>query len=379
MPELPKSKLFRLKRHSGYQRTMESIDPPGRVVQRLEFVDSGVMEVHQNVESPNVREYVLTQKGRELAPSVIALASWGARWTEQEGPEPELEHDCGGALEQLMRCVNCGEHPSLGSVHARLPADAQVQDPESDATSGDPDADLPRADVKVTVLGTFAIRMDGELLSPLPNGTQRILAYLALHENAVTRISMAGTMWPEVSDQSASASLRSALSRLDVPTRDAIMSASGGIGLEESVVVDLRQAQALAHRLLEHGVQASSDDLNESAVAVLSLDLLPGWYDDWVLSEADAWTVLRRNALEAQAGFLTARDRWAEAAGAARVAIAIDPLRESPQACLIRVHLARGNQSEALKAYDQYEALLMTEMGLEPTLHISSLVSAIRR
>jgi len=155
--------------------------------------------------------------------------------------------------------------------------------------------------------------------------------------------------------------------------------ASGGIRLEDSVVVDVREGRALAHRLLEHDGSVENEDLNDAAVAVLSLELLPGWYDDWVLAEADDWRVLRRNALEAQAELLSAQDRWSEAAGAARVAIAIDPLRESPQACLIRVHLARGNQSEALQVYDHYKDMLLTEIGLEPTDHMKDLVSDIQR
>jgi DNA-binding SARP family transcriptional activator/DNA-binding HxlR family transcriptional regulator len=343
-----------------------------------EFVDGGVMEMHQNVDSSDLHEYVLTKKGIDLAPSMIALAAWGNIWGDQGDPEPELEHECAGTLEQLLRCHTCGENPLMESVRPRVSGDDEPSETELGDPTGEPD-ESARSDVRVSVLGMFAIRIDDKFVSPLPNGTQRVLAYLALHENAVTRISMAGTMWPEVSDQSAGASLRSALSRMDAPTREVIMRASGGIGFEASVVVDLRFAQALAHRLLEHEAQPTEEDLNEAAIALLSLDLLPGWYDDWVITEAETWRVLRRNALEAQAGFLSARGRWAEAAAAARVAIAIDPLRESPQACLIKIHIARGNQSEAVKAYNDYRALLKREMGLEPSVHVISLVADIRR
>ena len=114
-------------------------------------------------------------------------------------------------------------------------------------------------------------------------------------------------------------------------------------------------------------------------VALLSLELLPDWYDEWVVSEADTWKHLRRNALEAQTEHLVRNGRWAEASGAARAAISIDPLRESSQACLIRIHLARGNQSEALRAYDEYCKQLMTELGLEPTTRLSGLVDHIRQ
>jgi len=88
---------------------------------------------------------------------------------------------------------------------------------------------------------------------------------------------------------------------------------------------------------------------------------------------------LRMSALEAQAGFLAAAGRLAEAAGAARAAMKVEPLRESAHASLIKVHLAEGNQSEALRVYERYRSMLESVLGLEPTALISGLVSSIRR
>jgi DNA-binding SARP family transcriptional activator len=140
-----------------------------------------------------------------------------------------------------------------------------------------------------------------------------------------------------------------------------------------------RTAKALAQRLVRAGGSPNEADLNSDAVDALSRDLLPDWYDEWVVSEAENWRYLRRNALEAQTEYLLAQDRWAEASGSARAAIEIDPLRESSQACFIRVHLARGNQSEALKVYNEYSQRLMKELGLEPTSHLSGLVEHIQQ
>jgi DNA-binding SARP family transcriptional activator len=232
--------------------------------------------------------------------------------------------------------------------------------------------------VEISLLGAFAIRIEGEAIRVLSAGTQRILAYLAIHERSVTRLAMAGSMWPDVTEQHAGGSLRSALSRLDKPTKDSIRIASAGLRLDDRVMVDFRQSKALAHRLLESGTSPSDADLSGEAVAALSMDLLPDWYDEWVVAEAETWRYSRRNALEAQSGFLCERGRWAESAQAARAAISIDPLRESPQGCLIRVHLATGNQSEALKAYEQYRQRLLDELGLEPTKLLSDLIGSIQ-
>jgi len=71
--------------------------------------------------------------------------------------------------------------------------------------------------------------------------------------------------------------------------------------------------------------------------------------------------------------------RLGEAAGAARAAMKVEPLRESSHASLIRVHLAEGNQSEALRVYERYRVLLNDVLGLEPTERLSDLVASIQR
>ena len=114
-----------------------------------------------------------------------------------------------------------------------------------------------------------------------------------------------------------------------------------------------------------------------AAVAILSAELLPDWYDDWVIAEAEDWRQLRMNALEALAGLLIERGRLADAAGAARAAMKVEPLRESAHAALIRVHLAEGNQSEALRVFDRYRVLLGSALGLRPTERLNELVQAI--
>jgi DNA-binding SARP family transcriptional activator len=42
------------------------------------------------------------------------------------------------------------------------------------------------------------------------------------------------------------------------------------------------------------------------------------------------------------------------------------------------VHLAEGNQSEALRAFARYREQLLDELGLEPTAALQSLVREIR-
>jgi DNA-binding SARP family transcriptional activator len=105
--------------------------------------------------------------------------------------------------------------------------------------------------------------------------------------------------------------------------------------------------------------------------------LLPDWDDDWVLLEAEDWRQLRLHALEAAAGRLAAAGRCGEAAGAAGAAVRADPLRESARASLIQVHLAEGNQSEAVREFARYQALLHADLGLEPTRRLRDLIDGL--
>jgi DNA-binding SARP family transcriptional activator/DNA-binding HxlR family transcriptional regulator len=314
---------------------------PDILAERLDgFVGAGLMEARPH----GAGEYILTEKGRNLEPVIVALTTWGDGWVTTALPPPQI-------LERIA-----------------------LVSPIRPLTKGLPVPVL----IEIEVLGAFVVKVGGVPVGTLAVGSQRLLAFLALHDRTVTRIAMAGTMWPDASEERAGISLRSALSRLDRPTHEAILSASANLSLVDAVAVDFRDAQALAHRLLRPGGSDHAADLSARAIAILSMELLPDWYDDWVVAEADDWRQLRMSALEAQARALIAAGRLAEAAGAARAAMKVEPLRESAHACLIQVHLAEGNQSEAIRVYERYVELLSTGLGLEPTGQFVSLLAGLR-
>ncbi|MCA1693535.1 MAG: SARP family transcriptional regulator [Actinobacteria bacterium] len=232
---------------------------------------------------------------------------------------------------------------------------------------------------EVSLLGGFAFFVGGDTLIGVPPGSQRLLAYLALHGRVVTRHQVAGTFWPKSSEEHAGASLRSALSRLDRPTRRAVEVTAADLGLGEGVLVDFRHAESLARRLIGREAPLTDTDIGAPAVTALSRDLLPGWYEDWALLAAEDWRQLRLHALEAVAARLTAAARLAEAAVAAVAAVRAEPLRESARAALIRVHMAEGNQSAALGEFASYRLLLNAEFGIEPTPRLSQILGGLEQ
>jgi SARP family transcriptional regulator, regulator of embCAB operon len=229
------------------------------------------------------------------------------------------------------------------------------------------------APIRISLLGRFSL-VDGSG-SPISvaNGTQRLLSLLALRDRVVHRSSVAGTLWPDVSESHAHASLRSALLRIPDAARSVVSISDAELSLAVGVEVDVREAAARAHRLLDD-VTPAAEDVSQAVIAQLSSDLLPGWLDDWVLPEAEEWRQLRLHALEALTDHLAADARFGDATAAALAAIKAEPLRESAHAALIRVHLAESNQSEALRQFSRYQDLLRSELGIEPTPRLRELV-----
>ena len=239
------------------------------------------------------------------------------------------------------------------------------------------DARAVPSDICLTLLGGFRIlARDAEV--HVCNGTQRLLAFLALRKSWVKRTLVAGTLWPESCEARAYASLRSTLSRIERPVREAIEVTQLELRLAKGISVDLARGRDLAQRIIADG-PLSERDMGPEAISELSSDLLCDWYDDWALLEMEDWRQVRLHALEALAERLTARHRFVDATRAALAAVRADALRESPHATLIRVHLAEGNRSEAMRELARYESLLSCELGIAPSPALLALVKGIER
>lgn len=84
------------------------------------FVDAGIMKRHRYSQNPDLYEYVLTDKGRDLGGVIIALTRWGDRWAAPNGPPVLYSHEaCGGDVSQQTVCATCGTVHDAAEVRAR--------------------------------------------------------------------------------------------------------------------------------------------------------------------------------------------------------------------------------------------------------------------
>jgi DNA-binding SARP family transcriptional activator len=201
----------------------------------------------------------------------------------------------------------------------------------------------------------------------LPLGIQRLVAFLAVHNRPLVRLYVAGNLWIDSSEEHANANLRTALwrlHRLGFPLVDATRS---HLSLAPGVVVDLHDLSRRAREVLRH--EAAPTRANVDAI-LNGGDLLPDWYDEWVVVEREQFRQLRLLALETLCTDLSAAGSYATAVEAGLACVTAEPLRESAHRALITAHLAEGNRVEAIRQFRFYEALVRDELGVEPSAAI---------
>ena len=78
----------------------------------------GILERLSDEQRPGRPKYVLTDKGRELAPALIVLMKWGDRHYPTPGGPPRLtlHAGCGGNIGPDFRCDRCGKRAGAGEI-----------------------------------------------------------------------------------------------------------------------------------------------------------------------------------------------------------------------------------------------------------------------
>ncbi|MFD1320263.1 AfsR/SARP family transcriptional regulator [Micromonospora sonneratiae] len=221
------------------------------------------------------------------------------------------------------------------------------------------------------LLDGFRLLRDDEPVT-VPRGLQRVIALIGLRPDA-TRTHLAGLLWPDASEDRALSCLRTALWRLRRSGYCSVLTAGDTVRLDPGVTVDVDELVRTAAWVRGGGDPRQADGM----LAAGRHDLLPGWYDDWVLLERERLRQLRLHTLEEIArGYLRA-GQHGEALQAAIEAMRAEPLRETPHRLIVEVHLAEGNAYEALHAFYVYRDLILRDLQLEPSNAMCALLDHI--
>lgn len=226
---------------------------------------------------------------------------------------------------------------------------------------------------QLQLLGAWSLSCAGTPIS-LRGREQRLLAVLALHGGR-PRQYVAGLLWPESTENHAAGNLRAAVWKIDRAAPGLLihdrtqLQLAGDVSVDVTLVVDAaRDLFALRERRL--------DDVDHLGLlrTLVREELLPGWYDDWLMLERTRLQDLRQQALEQLADLLSERGDTVAALQAAQAAVAIEPLRESAHRSLITVQIRAGNHSDAVRAYTEFRSRIRSELGVTPSAQLESLV-----
>jgi DNA-binding SARP family transcriptional activator len=211
----------------------------------------------------------------------------------------------------------------------------------------------------------------------VPEGSKRLLVFVTLLGGRVNRRHAAGTLWPYGDDGRAAGNLRSALWRLKGAGIDILRADKCTLHLDPDVKVDVIELTEWADRIIEGRILPL--DLRVIQLSPEAVDLLPGWYDDWVVFERERVRQRLLHALESLSRRFVAESRFADAVEVAMTAVSVEPLRESAQRVLIESHLAEQNWIEARRSFATYARLLYDELGVMPSEELTAFVRSETR
>ena len=229
--------------------------------------------------------------------------------------------------------------------------------------------------LRVRVVGGLGLTLGGEPLQP-PAGrpARALLGWLATHPGRHARGRVAAALWPDFTDESARANLRTALSAvrdaLGVAAPTALLADRQTVGLagEPAVVVDLSEFAAL----LELGQPAQ-------AVAALGIgEVLADLDFDWVLRQRDRVREQVNAALAELAAGAEARGDRAEAIGWLRQRTERDPFDETAHRDLMSALDRADDRAGAIVVYDRLAERLRRELGLAPSAATRGLAASLR-
>ena len=219
------------------------------------------------------------------------------------------------------------------------------------------------------LLGPLEVERSGAVIdSPVSQRPWAVFAYLALAPRPVTRGELANRFWPDVIDQSARGSLRSALWTLRRQVGDVIDVDGERVGLSThpGLWIDVREFERLA----------KSDPA--AALGLCRGELLEGLEDDWAVTARDRHRARVIGLLEELARQAEERGARGEAIELTRRQVAHDRFDEEAHRRLIERLDRAGDRAGAMRAYRGLAERLRRELGVAPSRHTRELVERLR-
>jgi predicted ATPase/DNA-binding SARP family transcriptional activator len=231
------------------------------------------------------------------------------------------------------------------------------------------------ADLRVRALGPLQVFVAGRPLDGEAFGSSKpreLLLLLLCHPEGRTREQVGLAFWPESSAAQVKNSFHVTLHRLRkaLGHPEWIVAAGDHYRLDPALRIDFDAARfeaGVEAALRASGTAADAGDRLAAALALYEGEFLEGeMVGDWHLEIRDRLRRLHLDGLLARGRLLMEAERYAEAAGAFRAALARDRLHEEACRQLMICHARTGERARALRLYETLAVLLREELDTAP-------------
>ncbi|MCC6454492.1 MAG: AAA family ATPase [Caldilineaceae bacterium] len=239
--------------------------------------------------------------------------------------------------------------------------------------------------LKIALLGSPSIELDGERLELRPRKALALLAYLAVTGDSQPRDGLAALFWPETSQSEARAALSRRLSELSSQLdaswlesdRETIrLRARSDLG--HLLWLDVEEFRQRLDACQAHGhpageLCAACASQLAQAVAFWRGEFLSGFtlrdspgFDEWQFFQAEGLRLALATALERLVQWYIGQDDPAAAIPHARTWLALDSLHEPAHRCLMDLYARLGQRAAALRQYEECRRLLAEALNVSP-------------
>jgi predicted ATPase/DNA-binding SARP family transcriptional activator len=202
--------------------------------------------------------------------------------------------------------------------------------------------------------------------------TGALLAYLAYYlDRPHPREVLIELFWPEAEPGSGRNNLSRELNSLrrqleppGVPAGAVVVADRNTVQLNPTAcTTDVQAFEAALHTAARARSSTERAERLAEAVDLCQGELLPGYFEEWILPERQRLAEAYLQALEELVGRREQAGDLSRALEYARRAVAVDPLREGTYGHLFRLLVASGQPEAARRAYRDLERRLQQELG----------------
>ncbi len=231
--------------------------------------------------------------------------------------------------------------------------------------------------IEIRLLGQFDLQLNGSPVEIPSRPAQSLLAYLALTAGITHRRErLAGLIWPDIPESDARRNLRRALWHI----RKAIEGQAPLRADDMTVAFDPRPDVWVDVLVVSQkfNTEQTAEDLVQ-IVSVYGGELLPGFYDEWVIVERERLQAIFERRIKLLLDRLVEAHSWDEVIEWGEKWIALSGATEPAYQALMIAYSGRGDLSGVGQTYRRCTESLSRDLGIEPSEETHNLFVRLSR